>query len=171
MNPTTNPLQESTARRPILDQYGAACRCLLRLRENRGVPGISDSAFIARFVTRYPDWCERPGAMDLMRTGEVARALSLAEGIEVYRDYDKVLQSHRDGRSVLICTDRVPAQEDGPAAPGRFVLLLVAMDEATFTVWCPYPNGHSDTLVPAQRMWWDHWQALGLVLFAAQRDQ
>ena len=31
-----------------LNKYGGACRCLLRLREDEGQPGMSDAAFIAR---------------------------------------------------------------------------------------------------------------------------
>ena len=73
---------------PTLEKYGAGCRCLLRIRENSGAPAIADAAFIARFTSRYPDWHERPGTTDLVRMGEVARELGLAERIEVYRDYD-----------------------------------------------------------------------------------
>lgn len=154
---------------PTLEKYGAACRCLLRLREKNGAGGISEAAFIARFTSRYPDWHERPGATDIVRMGEVARELGLAERIEVYRDYDRILQCYREGRAILICTDRVPEQHDWPAAPGRHVLLLIAMDDATFTVWCPHADGHSATLAPAAGVWWDRWQAIGVVLFAPQR--
>jgi len=148
-----------------LEKYGAACRCLLRIRENGGAPGMSDTTFVRRFASRYPDWLERPGVTDIVRMGEVARELGLAQRIEVYRDYDQILQAHRDGLAILVCTDRLPQQRDWAVAPGRHVLLVVAMDEKSFSLWWPQPNGQSDTLPLAARAWWDQWQAIGVVLF------
>jgi hypothetical protein len=46
-------------------------------------------------------------------------------------------------------------------------MLLVEMSDDHFTVWCPYPSGLSDTLPQASRIWWERWQASGLVLYPA----
>jgi len=147
-----------------LSQYGGGCRCLLRLRENEGQPAMSDAAFIARFLPRYPDWHDKPGAADAFRLMDVARELGLAGRIEVYRDYERVQQEHRAGRSVLVSTERAPDQIEPAPVPRPFVTLLVAMDEATFSLWCPYPSGLSDVLPRAARPWWDQWLAIGIVL-------
>ena len=153
-----------------LNRHGAACRCLLRLRENTGEPGISDAAFIARFLPRYPDWRERPGSADAAVIAELARDLQLATRTESFRSYDRVLQEHRAGRGVLVQTDCAPDQIE-PTSPGRsFVTLLVAMNEDDFTLWCPYPSGLSDNLPRAPRLWWERWQANGLVLYPLTSD-
>ncbi len=154
---------------PVMDlnEHGAACRCLLRIRENQGEPGMSDASFIARFLPQFPEWRERPGAADTAAIVELARQLHLAARAETFRDYDRVRAEHRAGRAVLVQTERVPEQLEPASPPRRFVMLLVAMSESDFTVWCPYPNGHSDTLPRAARVWWDRWQASGLVLFPA----
>jgi len=152
-----------------LNQHGAACRCLLRLRENAGQPGMSDATFISRFLPRYPTWQEQPGTTDAVTIVELARELQLASHAETFRDYDRVLEEHRAGQSVLVQTERVPEQVE-PAPAGRYVMLLVEMSEDHFTVWCPYPSGHSDTLPPASRVWWERWQASGLVLYPVAAD-
>lgn len=146
-----------------LNQYGAACRCLLRLRENEGQPNLSDAEFIARFLPNHPTWLERPGETDATTLLEVARELGLAERLEVSSGFDRVLQEHRAGRGILVTTECAPEQRESPA-PRPSVLLLVAADEAGFTVWCPYPSGLSDVLPRAARVWWERWQARGIVL-------
>jgi hypothetical protein len=153
-----------------LNEHGAACRCLLRLRENQGEPAISDAAFIARFLPQYPQWRERPGAADAVVIIELARNLRLAARAQTFRDYDRVKAEHRAGRGILVHTECVPEQVE-PAPPARrYDMLLVDMNEAHFTVWCPYSSGHSDTLPTASRIWWDRWQASGLVLFPAAAE-
>lgn len=147
-----------------LSQYGGACRCLLRLRENEGEPAMSDAAFIARFLPRYPDWQEKPGVTDAFRLMELARELGLAGRIEIFRDYERVRQEHRAGRGILVSTERAPDQIEPAPVPRPFVTVLVEMDEASFSLWCPYPSGLSDVLPRAARPWWDHWLAIGLVL-------
>ncbi len=147
-----------------LNQHGGACRCLLRLRENDGEAIISDTAFIARFLPRYPEWQERPGATDVLAVLEIARELRLAKYAEIFRDYDHVLKEFRAGRSILACTERVPEQVEPASVARRFVTLVVEMDEEAFTLWCPYPSGQSDVLPRAGRSWWDKWLALGIVL-------
>lgn len=150
-----------------LNEHGAACRCLLRLRENQGEPGMSDGSFIARFLPHYPEWHQRPGAADAVAILELARELRLASRSETLRDYDRVLAEHRAGHGVLVQTERMPEQVE-PASPARrYVMLLVEMNEDDFTVWCPYPSGLSDTLPRASRVWWERWQASGLVLYPA----
>ena len=148
-----------------LNEHGAACRCLLRLRENEGQPGMSDAAFIARFLPRYPEWRQRPGSADAFTVFEIARELGLAERIEIFRDYDQLLREHRAGRSILVWTERVPEQLKLDLAVRRYVMLLVEMDAEAFTVWGPYPSGQSDNLPRAARQWWDRWLAIGVVLY------
>ena len=147
-----------------LNEHGAACRCLLRLRENEGEPGISDQDFIARYLPRYPDWEDRPGATDASTTFELAKDLHLADRIEIFRDYDRVLKEHRAGQSVLVCTERAPQPTETEQENNRYVTLMVAMNETSFTVWCPHDNGQSDVLPTAARAWWDKWLAIGMVL-------
>lgn len=147
-----------------LNEHGAACRCLLRLRENQGKPGISDAAFIQRFLPNFPEWQQRPGAVDVLAVGMIARELRLGGQLEVFRDYDRVLAEHRAGAGVLVCTERVPEQTEPALAVARYTMLIVEMNAEAFTVWCPYPSGQSDTLPKAKRAWWDRWLAIGLVL-------
>jgi hypothetical protein len=146
-----------------LSQHGGACRCLLRLLENEGNAGMSDAAFIARFLPRYPEWRERPGAADLSIVCDVARDLGLAGSVHMFRDYDRVLSEHRAGHGVLVYTERPPEQV-ASRSEHTYVTLLVNMDEEAFTVWCPYPSGQSDTLPVAARGWWEQWGAIGLTL-------
>lgn len=150
-----------------LNEHGAACRCLLRLRENDGEPGMTDEAFIARFLPRYPEWRQQPGATDALTVCEVARELHLADSFEVSRDYERVLQLHRAGQNVLVYTERAPEQLESVAATRRYVTLLVDMNDEAFTVWCPFVSGQSDTLPQAARVWWDRWLAIGVVLHRA----
>lgn len=146
-----------------LSQYGGACRCLLRLRENEGNAGISDATFIARFLPRYPEWQERPGATDLSALSAVAADLGLADRVEILRDYDRVLAEHRAGHAVLVHTERPPEQVES-REPRTYVTLLEKMTETAFTLWCPYPSGQSDTLPEAARDWWDRWLAIAVIL-------
>lgn len=147
-----------------LNQFGAGCRCLLRLRENEGEPALSDAAFLARFLPRHPEWQDKPGVTDAFGLMELARELGLAGRIDVFRDYDRIRQEHHAGRSVLVCTERAPDQIEPAPVPRPFVTLLVEIDEATFSLWCPYPSGQSDVLPRAARSWWDRWLAIGIVL-------
>lgn len=150
-----------------LNHHGAACRCLLRLRENQGNPGMSDASFIARFLPRYPEWQELPGLTDAARITELAQALDLASSTETVRDYDHVLEQHRTGHSILVQTERAPEQILPVWPMRRYVMLLVEMSESHFTMWCPYPSGLSDILPRASRVWWDHWQSSGIILYPA----
>lgn len=125
---------------------------------------MTDAAFISRFLSRYPDWQQHPGAADAFIIFELARELGLAERIDVFRDYDQLLREHRAGRSILVCTERVPEQSEAPPAARRYVTLAVQMDEESFTLWCPFPSGQSDNLPIAARAWWDRWLAIGIVL-------
>jgi hypothetical protein len=154
-----------------LNEHGAACRCLLRLRENEGRPGMTDAAFIAHFLPRYPEWQKRPGAADLIILLEIAREFGLAEHISIFRDYEQLLREHRAGRSILVYTERVPEQLESGLAAERYVALVVNMDADAFTLWCPYPSGQSDNLPKAARVWWDRWLAIGIVLRPAQPAQ
>lgn len=154
-----------------LNEHGAACRCLLRLRENQGLPGVTDAAFIARFLPRFPHWRERPGAVDASTILAVARDLGLAERIEISRDYDQLLREHREGRGILVWTERVPEQSESDLPARRYTMLVVDMDAEAFTLWCPYPSGQSDNLPTAARAWWNRWLATGIVLHPARPAQ
>jgi hypothetical protein len=147
-----------------LNQHGGASRCLLRLRENEGKPGISDRAFITAHLDRHPEWQQQPGAADAAMIFELAKELELADGMDVFRSYDRVLGEHRAARSVLVCTERRPQQTAVASGEQRYVTVLQAMDETSFTLWCPYPNGLEDVLADVPRRWWDEWLCLGLVL-------
>lgn len=147
-----------------LNQYGAACRCLLRLRENEGQPGISDASFIARFLPRYPEWRDRPGEADTATVIEIARELRLGDRAEVFREYGRVLQEHRAGRPIVVFSERAPEQVESGLRVARYAMSVVEMTEAAFTLWCPYPSGNSETLTAIAPVWWDRWLAIGLVL-------
>lgn len=148
-----------------LNQFGAACRCLLRLREDTGQPGLSDALFISQYLTRYPAWRDRPGETDLFVFCDLARELKLAERVESFRDYDRILQEHRAGRGIIVVTERTPNQSPDTSPDQRHALLLVKMNEAHFSVWCPFVSGLSDVLPAAERAWWDNWFSIGLVLY------
>ena len=148
-----------------LNEHGAACRCLLRIRENRGQPVISDAAFIARFLPQYPEWRERPGAADAAAIVELARNLQLASRAETFRDYERVRIERAAGYNVLVQTECVPEQVEPPSRARRYTMLLEDMTADDFILWCPYPSGHSDSLPRASRAWWQHWDATGLVLY------
>ena len=147
-----------------LNEHGAACRCLLRLRENTGLPGLSDAAFISRFLPRYPEWQQRPGAADLAVVLDIARELELAAHMDVLRDYEQLLRQHQMGRGILVFTERTPEQVEPGLVAHRFVTLVAEMDAEAFTLWCPYSSGQSDNLPSAGRVWWDRWLAIGIVL-------
>lgn len=152
-----------------LNQYGSACRCLLRLRENSGEPGISDGLFISQYLSRFPEWQERPGVTDASALCELAKDLKLAETVEFFRDYDHVRQERQAGRSILVLTERIPEQAESSVAAGRYVMLVEAMDATQFSVWCPYPSGQSDQLPKAARAWWDKWMCIGVVLYPPRK--
>jgi len=134
-----------------LNHYGGACRCLLRLRENEGHAGISDAAFIAQFLPRYPEWRQRPGLADVFVICEVAREFGLMHHVDIFRDYEQLLREHRAGRSILVFTERAPEQLSAGLVARRYVALMVGMNADEFILWCPYPSGQSENLPPAAR--------------------
>ena len=126
---------------------------------------MSDAAFLARFAPQFPEWQERPGAVDATALLQLARDLGIADRVEIFRDYDRVLAEHRAGRSILAYTERAPEQVAVPVNR-RYETVVVDMDDDTFTLWCPYPSGQSDTLPAAAREWWDRWFGCGVVMHA-----
>ena len=148
-----------------LDQYGSAGRCLLRLLENEGNPIISDASFLAQFSSRFPSGQKQPGITSTFAIFALAKQLGLATDIEIYRDYERILQEYRTGRAVLVRTGRNPAQEETTGAALCHVMLLESIDEKEFVCRSPFQNGTSDRLPPAGRIWWDRWLALGIVLY------
>lgn len=147
-----------------LDLHGGGSRCLLRLRENEGKPGVSDRAFITEHLASHPEWSERPGAADAATLFELAKELGLADGMDVYRGYERILAEHRAGQSILVCTEKPPQQTAAPLRERRYVTLLETMDESGFTLWCPYPSAPADVLAAIPRVWWEEWLCIGLVL-------
>lgn len=130
---------------------------------------MTDTAFINRFLPRFPEWRERPGEIDASTLLDIARELGLANHVEISRDYDRVLDEYRAGRSVLVTTERAPEQSKGELATGRYDALIVDMNADAFTLWCPFPSGQSDNLPKAAREWWDRWLAVGIVLYADKK--
>lgn len=126
---------------------------------------MTDAAFLARFLPQYPEWRERPGAADAVTIVELARNMQLASRADTFRDYDRVRAEHAGGHGVLVQTECAPEQVETMSRARRHTMLLEDMTEEHFTLWCPYPSGHSDTLPRAARVWWDRWQASGLVLY------
>lgn len=147
-----------------LSRYGGGCRCLLRLRENRGSAGIPDRHFIGLHLHRYPEWKNRPGHADVATVIDLARELGLADRFELSRNYLHVRDEHRSGADVLAFTERPPQQSPSELPYDRYVTLVQNMDEASFTLWCPYRSGHSDVLPAAAAEWWDRWHCVGLIL-------
>lgn len=147
-----------------LDQYGAGCRCLLRIRENLGNPMISDEAFIAEHRGSYADWADRPGAADVSRLFELAAELGIASGGEVFRNYDQVLSRHRAGDAVVIRTERElrRAASDEPGAE-QFAL-VIEMDDLGLNLWAPASDGSSEIVSRARAEFWDAELAAGIVL-------
>lgn len=147
-----------------LNRYGGACRCLLRLRENEGRPRLSDTAFLERYGSRHPEWRLHPGLTDDLGVFELARDLELATGIEISRDYDRVLPAFRAGHGILVRTGCTPVQREVSGDARSHVLVLTEMASDGFVAWCPFESGSSDLLPWAARIWWDRWQAVGLIL-------
>lgn len=150
-----------------LNHHGSASRVLLRLRENSGEPVISDQDFISKYRRCFPGWVERPGELDAPGLAAMAAELELAERIERTRDYDRLLDAHAQGLSILVQTEHSPHQTGIGRQPHRTTSLLVEMDVEGFILWWPDPNGQEETLPRAARVWWDRWQALGLIFHPA----
>lgn len=156
----------TTATEPSFDlnHYGGACRCLLRLREDQGLPEMSDRRFIRDHLVRYPEWNQRPGQVDLRTMIQLAEELGVADRFEVSRDFAHVLHAHRSGARVLVCTERPPQVSLSELPYDRYVTVLERMDEESFTLWCPFRSGLSDLLPAAKVVWWDSWCCVGLLL-------
>ena len=152
-----NTLPIAAPVRRTLDRFGGASRCLLRLRENLGLPGLDDAMYLDRFEALCPDWDRRPGALEAGSLCRIARELGLAREVSVSRDYRAVLRAHRFGRSQIVVTERPPVQQEFDDAPNHHALVLEQMDEDGFQAWCPYPSGGADVLPRAGRDWWNRW--------------
>lgn len=147
-----------------LNQYGAGCRCLMRMRENEGEPVISDQIFIEGYRDRFPHWQNCPGQLDTGMLCDLAKELKLAVRVDVFRDYERLLQEHRAGHAILVCTERAPRQSEPNLSPMRHTMLMMAMYETAFTVWSPSSDGGSDVLEKVDKAWWNRWYATGIVL-------
>lgn len=144
---------------PTLDRHGAASRCLLRLRENLGRPGLSDAEFLRRYADSHPQWATHPGELDVAALGKLACEIGVAGNMTVTTDYAETLAAHRLGQAVIVAIDcaPLPQTQHGAARPHRMVLEHI--DEDGFVVWCPFESGASDLLPRADRIWWQRWQA------------
>jgi hypothetical protein len=142
-----------------LDIYGAACRCLLRIRENHGNPWISDASFISQYLDRYPQWNQRPGELSGNMLQALVVDMGLASSLGTTGNYDEVLHAHRSGKDILI---QLKDPSKGEAA--ELTMLLERMDQDTFTLWCPYQSGQSAVLEPQSRDQWSQASAQGLIL-------
>ncbi len=158
------PAPSAPAVRRSLDLFGGASRCLLRLRENLGLPVLSDSEFLVRFASVCPQWERRPGEIEADGLCLLARELGLARSVSITRDYTAVLRAHRFGRDQIIVTERPPLQQEFDDAPDRHALVLEQIDEDGFQMWCPFPSGASDVLPRAGRDWWNRWLCVAYIL-------
>jgi len=147
-----------------LDKYGAACRCLLRIRENHGNPWISDANFISQHLDRYPEWNERPGELSGDRLQTLAVEMGLASTVTAPGSYDEVLHEHRSGKDILVRLQGPVKTDTGTDEPEELTMLLERMDQDSFTLWCPYQSGHSAVLPSMSRQLWSQRCAKGLVL-------
>jgi len=147
-----------------LDKYGAACRCLLRIRENHGNPWISDANFISQHLDRYPQWLERPGGLsgDMLQT--LAVDMGLASKVSETGSYDEVLHEHRSGKDILVRLRSAVNTDTGTDTPEEQTMLLERMDQESFTLWCPYQSGQSAVLPSMSRHHWNQRCAIGLIL-------
>lgn len=147
-----------------LRTHGSASRCLLRLRENLGRPYLSDDDFIARYQSRFPGWQQRPGALSAEGLRDLAAELGVGGEVEWTRDYDRIMEEHAAGRSVLVLTEHAPLPGGIGRKPWPTTSLLLAMTQAGFTLWWPSPTGPGEELPFTDRIWWTRWLARGAML-------
>lgn len=140
-----------------LDRFGAASRCLLRLRENQGNPRLPDADFLLRYEARFPHWAASPGLLDAEGLALLAREMGISPSTAQTNAYPRVLQAHRFGYAAIIATGRAPLQEEQSAAWLPHWMVLEQMDEDGFEVWCPFESGGSDILPRVPHVWWDRW--------------
>jgi len=128
---------------------------------------ISDEAFIASHLVKYPEWENRPGAGDLPMIFSLGEELGLCSGGEVVRDYERALALHRAGNELLIRTKKKSQDVTDQTTDGNFAL-VVGMDEDGLVLWEPGSDGFSETRKYKRLAYWDSTEAQGVVLYAAK---
>lgn len=151
-----------------LGTYGCSCRCLLKLLADAGAP-IQDDAFVATFTPTYPHWTTHCGLTDSAIICELAKSLGLARGVQVFRDYEKILTETKAPGYVgtLVCVERFPqdvTNYNAGFACNYHCMLLKHIDQTNFILWSPNQDGSDSVLPPFTRGYWDKLLAHGLVL-------
>lgn len=147
-----------------LNEHGSASRCLLRLREDRGNPVMSDERFIDTYRDRFPDWDDHPGALDADGILALATEFEVAGAIAQSDDYDSLVGAFEAGHNILLLTGTAPLQRLKGLAPHPTTSLVVAMDAQGLSIWWPDTSGHDNNLPRADRKWWREWRAMGVIL-------
>jgi hypothetical protein len=146
------------------NEYGCACRCLLKLLADRGTPMTVDG-FLTRFP--YPHWQAshpdpKPGVTSTAVICDVARQLCLASDLQVLRGYPAVQGYFASGKSVLVCSE---VHLDPKCSETVYhVSLLTAIDPEQFSLWCPVQDG-SDVPLKLAAAEWDTKLCHGIALF------
>jgi len=146
------------------NEYGCACRCLLKLLADNGKP-MTESDFLAAFPyghwqSSHPD--PMPGVTDTSMICDIARKLGLAKGLQVFRGYKAIEQEFVTKKhNVLVCSEIHLNQDRGDTI--YHVSLLTGINPAQFSLWCPQQDGSAVSVTYAA----DHWETKlchGLVL-------
>ncbi|HEY0944341.1 MAG TPA: hypothetical protein VGD81_03710 [Opitutaceae bacterium] len=127
---------------------------------------IAEHTFIASHQVVYPEWIQYPGVADLRRLFDLASELGISSGGGVFRDYDRVLASHRAGNPVLVRTEREPRRARSDEDGAEQIALVIEMDETRLTLWAPASDGSAETRSCARSSFWDAELATGIVLNA-----
>jgi hypothetical protein len=152
------------------NEYGCACRCLLKLLADKGTP-MSVTKFLDRF--HYPDWQPshlnpQPGVTDLGRVCDIARQLCLGDGVQVHGYSDVQRFFLKDKLSVLVFS-AVYLLDPKRSDTNYHVSLLTAISPAQFSLWCPLQDGSDVPLtLPADQ--WGTKLCYGLVLCPRPED-
>ncbi len=147
-----------------LNQYGGACRCLLRVREDQGKDCLSDEAFISQHLEAFPQWKTRPGELNGTMLERLAVELGVASSISDCGSFSEILQQHQSGRQILVRLAAETSPREICHSTIELTMLLVRMDAASFTLWCPYQSGASGLMPALSRDEWERRRAHGLVL-------
>lgn len=144
--------------------HGSASRCLLRVLENEGNAHVPDGEFIGRYLSRFPGWDDRPGALSAAGIEDLTVELGLATSVDWTRDYDQLIADHAAGNAILVFTEHVPLPTGVGRRPHVTTSLVVDIDEKGFVLWWPSPIGDGEVLPKTDRVWWTRWPARAAVL-------
>ncbi len=146
------------------NEYGCACRCLLKILADKGTPMTVDD-FLAAFP--YPHWQPShpnpmPGVTNTSMVCDIARKLGLAQSLQVFRGYADIEQWFTNKKQNVLVWSEIHLNLDRND-PIYHVSLLTAIDSSKFSLWCPQQDG-SDILVTFPTAHWDTKLCYGLVL-------